>query len=282
MGGAAAASANRRKKRKSVIKSQNATKRKMEKRQELASKVFDGLADDSGRLEESKLVDFLSTSLLLPEHKLEPDAVRMVRNAAQEGLRGSVSPEALEIMNGSNDDTRRISFSKPNMMRSFQKYGLYLKKRHEIDSVFAEFDTNQDGKLSREELGRALQERERTASRYVKGVRTELIVYDEDLDFVLKEADAEGDTMISKSELLPALAIWEEVAESRLEEMEKQKMCTILWWGQFGRKWLKIFYFVKETEILNWEGGMLLQYLEYHNYKQQNEWWCSQWSYLEL
>lgn len=228
MGGAAAASANRRKKRKSVIKSQNATKRKMEKRQELASKVFDGLADDSGRLEESKLVDFLSTSLLLPEHKLEPDAVRMVRNAAQEGLRGSVSPEALEIMNGSNDDTRRISFSKPNMMRSFQKYGLYLKKRHEIDSVFAEFDTNQDGKLSREELGRALQERERTASRYVKGVRTELIVHDEDLDFVLKEADAEGDTMISKSELLPALAIWEEVAESRLEEMEKQKMCTIL------------------------------------------------------
>ena len=234
MGAAAAASSNRHSKRKSMLASQKSTKRKIAQRQELASKVFDRLADkDTGRLEESKLIPFLSASLLISEDKLEPDAVRMVCNAAQAGLRDSVSAAAFEINNNNNNDDDNNnnntikSFSKPNMMRSFQKYGLYLKKRQEIDATFEKFDTDRDGKLSRDELKRALQERERTVDRYAKGVRTELIVYDEDIDFVLNEADVEddGDSMISKSELLQALAIWEEVAESRLEEMEKESVC---------------------------------------------------------
>lgn len=210
---------------KSVPNSRKICRRTADKKLQSASKVFDSLANEAGRLDEEALVIFLATSLLIPRSKLQPDALQMVRNEAQRGFRCSVSAEAMMLKQSKSN---KISFSKAGMMRAFEKYGLYLQKRDEVDAIFEKFDRDDDGQLSRKDLLRLLEQREKhmRPPRSINGIEFTLIFHPEDLDFVLNEADADGDALIGKSELLPALALWEELAEKRVEEMQKQGLCA--------------------------------------------------------
>jgi hypothetical protein len=220
MAGGAAAITGRRQsiaREQSMRRARQTIRRKQEKRQQLASDVFDKMANSQGRLDDDNVEVFLETSLLISKDKLHPDAVRLVKDTAMTGRKNSCSFNA--------EDTN-ISFSKQAMMLAFKKYGLYLQKQGEIDSIFKQFDIDKDGYLSRHELQKALQEREHTADRAVHGIHTELIVSEEDLDFILIQADSSSDGKIDKAEVLTALAAWEELAEGYLEELEKQGVCS--------------------------------------------------------
>jgi Ca2+-binding EF-hand superfamily protein len=217
MSAAAATSRKRMQKQKSIRRARNACRRKAERRNALASKVFDSLSNSEGRLDKDQVEIFLETSLLIHKNKLDAEAVRLVTDTAR---RSSADKNGTDA-----DSATSTSFSKPAMMHAFQKYGLYLRKRDEINTIFDKFDVNKDGYLSRIELKQALEERERTANRAVCGIVTKLFVSEDDLDFILKEADSEGDGMIDRAEVLPALAAWEELAEGYLEEMEKAGVC---------------------------------------------------------
>lgn len=224
MAAAAATSRQRVQRQKSILRARNSCRRKAEQRVAVASKVFDSLANSQGRLADDQLETFLETALKIPKGKLHPDAARLVRDTARANRRNSNN------LHADNDevatDCTNTSFNKPAMMDAIQKYGLYLRKRDEIKALFDEFDIDNDGLLSHKELQSALQERERTANRSVCGIRTELIVSQEDVEFILRQADTEGDGMIDRAEVLPALAAWEELAESRLEEMEREGVCS--------------------------------------------------------
>jgi hypothetical protein len=224
---AAAATAKRRiQRQKSIVRARDACRRKAEKRNATASKVFDSLANSEGRLDEHQVETFLEIALLIHKDKLDAEAVRLVTDTAIRSRRSSVVNH--DHHHDSSNTTASTSFSKPAMMHAIQKYGLYLRKRDEINTIFEKFDIDKDGYLSRMELKQALQERERTANRAVNGVHFELFVGEDDLDFILKEADSEGDGMIDKAEVLPALAAWEDLALEQLVELEKAGICSCI------------------------------------------------------
>ena len=57
------------------------------------------------------------------------------------------------------------------------------------------------------------------------GIAITLEVTDEDIELILNASDANADDMIQKSELLPALARWEELASVKVED-HKCGCCT--------------------------------------------------------
>jgi Ca2+-binding EF-hand superfamily protein len=232
---AAATSKQRIQQQKSIVRARDACRRKAEKRNATASKVFDSLANSEGRLDEHQVETFLETALLIHKDKLDAEAVRLVTDTAIRSRRSSAvnhdhhhDDDDGETINNNSITTASTSFSKPAMMHAIQKYGLYLRKRDEINTIFEKFDIDKDGYLSRMELKQALQERERTANRAVNGIHIELFVAEDDLDFILKEADSEGDGMIDKAEVLPALAAWEDLALEELVELENAGVCSCI------------------------------------------------------
>ena len=217
MSAAAATSRQRLQRQKSVARARATLRRKQERQNQIALEVFDRLANDQGRLDDDKLEQFLENSLSIPSNQLNRNALQMVRDAAQKRHRLSISDHNGETI---------TTYSKEGMMHAFQKYSFYLRNMQEIDSIFDKFDTDRDGHLSRHELQKALQEREHTNKRVVRGVVTELILTEDDLDFILQEADERKDDRMDKAEALCAVACWEEMAGRYVEEMEAGTSCA--------------------------------------------------------
>lgn len=223
MSAAAATSRQRLQRQKSVAKARSTLRRKQERQKQFASQVFDKLSNDAGRLDDDKVELFLETSLSIQADQLNRDALQMVRDAAQKRFRQSMTENH---PNGFSLSDTQVTYSKEGIMHAFQKYSFYLRNMEEIDSIFDKFDVDRDGHLSRKELHQALQEREHTNKRVVKGVVTEFFVTEEDLDFILEYADERKDGMIDKAEVLPAVACWEEIAEGYVAEMEASTSCA--------------------------------------------------------
>lgn len=192
--------------------------RKVKRERKRASEKFDLMAvewDEHGLyILESRVEEFLVVAFAIPKESLDPDAVQLVidSTAKNQEKNGCVVKEG--------------HLSKYSLMESFQKYHLYVRSYEKIEKIFKKFDQESDGYLSRTELCQALREREREHDRRVSGGRVILVVKEKDLDFIIEQADADKTGKINRAEFLPAIAVWEELAEIRITEMENSMKCS--------------------------------------------------------
>lgn len=134
-----------------------------------------------------------------------------------------IEPSALRLV---MDMTKQNGFGKQSMLECLEKFGEYVKHSKMVDEIYSTFDKDGNGGLGRAEFRKALEAHEKKHKREVDGVVVQLTVDDADLDFILEKADADKDGEISKNEMLPALAAWEEMAAVKLESQEG--CCVIL------------------------------------------------------
>ena len=114
------------------------------------------------------------------------------------------------------------------LLDSVSKYRYYLKRKTTIDKMFEQFDLDENGKLDRRELRKALQSREDNIKnkRAVHSIVVELRVMNSDIEYVLDDADANDDGHIDRSEMLPALAAWSMLADMKIEK-KKSAACAL-------------------------------------------------------
>lgn len=112
------------------------------------------------------------------------------------------------------------------LLESVSKYRYYLARRAKIDKMFEQFDLDENGKLDRRELRKALQSREHKNTRAVHSIVVELRVMNSDIEYVLDDADANDDGHIDRSEMLPALAAWSMLADMKIEK-KKSAACAL-------------------------------------------------------
>mmetsp|Transcript_24083 Transcript_24083/g.33859 ORF Transcript_24083/g.33859 Transcript_24083/m.33859 type:complete len:215 (-) Transcript_24083:635-1279(-) len=210
---AGAASAGSRKRRNNDhSKRKHAIQTKRLARQQRAHDIFERHSADGNYLSESNLEAYISDVVKVPKQSLQPEAVDLV----------------LEMLRKSNEGTGKSTsklHSRKSVVRAMEKYGEYIKESKKIDQLFKKFDYNKDGELSRKELRNALEDQERKRKRSVNGVSVVVFVEDEDLDIILEHSDADHNGKISRSEVLPAIATWEELASIKIQET---KSCVIL------------------------------------------------------
>ena len=113
------------------------------------------------------------------------------------------------------------------LLDSVSKYRYYLARRATIDKMFEQFDLDENGKLDRRELRKALQSREdNRPSRAVHDICVDLRVMKSDIEAILDDADANNDGCIERSEMLPALAAWSMLADMKIEK-KKSASCAL-------------------------------------------------------
>eukprot|EP00797_Seminavis_robusta_P036931 Sro95_g049270.2 (149) ;mRNA; r:52392-52838 len=132
---------------------------------------------------------------------------------------------------GTNNSTGRSGTTvlpKEALVHAVIKYEEYVSQRKMVNSMFEKYDKAGRGKLGRSELLRLLQDKERKSHRAAKGVAIMLVVSTKDLEYILEQADADRDGHISRAELLPALAAWDELARLKMEQKQMAACCIIL------------------------------------------------------
>ena len=94
------------------------------------------------------------------------------------------------------------------LLDSVSKYRYYLKRKTTIDKMFEQFDLDENGKLDRRELRKALQSSEdNRPSRAVHNMVVQLRVMNSDIEAILDDADANNDGPVSYTHLtLPTKA----------------------------------------------------------------------------
>ena len=113
------------------------------------------------------------------------------------------------------------------LLDSVSKYRYYLARRATIDKMFEQFDLDENGKLDRRELRKAVQSREdNRPSRAVHDICVDLRVMKSDIEAILDDADANNDGCIERSEMLPALAAWSMLADMKIEK-KKSAACAL-------------------------------------------------------
>ena len=94
--------------------------------------------------------------------------------------------------------------------------------------MFAQFDLDENGKLDRRELRKALQSSEdNRPTRAVHNIVVELRVMNSDIESILDDADANNDGCIERSEMLPALAAWSMLADMKIEKRKSAASCAL-------------------------------------------------------
>ena len=113
------------------------------------------------------------------------------------------------------------------LLDSVSKYRYYLARRATIDKMFEQFDLDENGKLDRRELRKAVQSSEdNRPTRAVHNIVVELRVMNSDIESILDDADANNDGCIERSEMLPALAAWSMLADMKIEK-KKSAGCAL-------------------------------------------------------
>lgn len=203
--GGAAADEQRRRIEKDRAKRRAALQKQREARTKRAERAFEKFSEDGAVLPESHVEDFFAEVVKVERGKLEPNAVELVTNTAHASAKNEGGGDGL---------------TKSALLGAVEKYGEYVRRSKEIDDMFKKFDVNKDGELSRPELKEALQARE-------KADESGLRVDDEDIEFLLAKCDADQGGTIGRSEVLPAIAAWEELRVVKIKK-KKKSMCIIL------------------------------------------------------
>lgn len=87
----------------------------------------------------------------------------------------------------------------------------HMRTKTKFDPLFDKYDTRKDGKLNKDELKKLLEE-----------LNQGVPVSDEDVDYVMKEADLLGSGSVERPELARAVALWYNLVDVR------KSCCSIL------------------------------------------------------
>lgn len=130
--------------------------------------------------------------------------------------------------------------TKEDLVRGISQYRAFLSRYAEVSSIISQHDKSRTGSLDRDELREAIIGAEaktraknlqlgydppKEDAREVWGITMELTPTDGELDVIFHECDANADGKISCSELLPALAVWSQLAHERIEREKEQCCC---------------------------------------------------------
>lgn len=194
-----------------------------------AGKVFDELdTDGTATITAPQLRELLQR---VTGSDVRDDGMTMVlnhaRKAAPPSKRDAPAGDGGAGVAFGGDDA--VALPKDAVLAAVSKFRYYLQRVDRIDRIFAEFDTNKSGALEREQIKRCLQNLEDSLkgskARDAFGVVLHLKVADADVDFILQDCDLNADGAIDKSELLPALARWEQLAEAKVAD---KKSCACI------------------------------------------------------
>mmetsp|Transcript_64479 Transcript_64479/g.114621 ORF Transcript_64479/g.114621 Transcript_64479/m.114621 type:complete len:162 (+) Transcript_64479:2-487(+) len=107
------------------------------------------------------------------------------------------SEEELEFIMKSANFTSDSCISRYEMDNAVRAWRIYLKKKPQLEAKIKEFDKSGTGKLEKTEL-----------RLYLSSLNGGKSVTDEEAEYVLAEADFQGDGAISPIELTKATAVW--------------------------------------------------------------------------
>ena len=178
-----------------------------------AGAVFDSMPwDAAGSLPAAQVPALLAEVMGVGADTVDADGAGLVVNHARKVA--GVAEEA--------DGLPRAA-----LLDSVSKYRYYLARRATIDKMFAQFDLDENGKLDRRELRKAVQSSEdNRPTRAVHNIVVELRVMKSDVEAILDDADANDDGHIDRSEMLPALAAWSNIADMKIEK-KKSAGCAL-------------------------------------------------------
>ena len=95
--------------------------------------------------------------------------------------------------------------SKGTLEEVVNSHLIYVKEKSSIDAIFRQFDTNGSGVLEKDQLLALMK-------RYEPNVKN---IQDSDVEFVLQKCDVSQTGTILPSEVLPAIALWKELAKQK-------------------------------------------------------------------
>ena len=212
VGGVGGAVHGSRKKKADLEKRRKAWAKQFAADQVKAGAVFDVMPwDAAGCLPAAQVPALLAEVMGVGADTVDEDGAGLVVNHARKVA--GVAEEA--------DGLPRAA-----LLESVSKYRYYLARRAKIDKMFEQFDLDANGKLDRRELRKALQSREHKNTRAVHSIVVELRVMKSDVEAILDDADANDDGHIDRSEMLPALAAWSNIADMKIEK-KKSAACAL-------------------------------------------------------
>ena len=177
-----------------------------------AGAVFDSMPwDAAGSLPAAQVPALLAEVMGVGVDTLDADGAALVVNHA----RKTAGVEEVDAL------------PRAALLESVSKYRYYLARRATIDKMFEQFDLDENGKLDRRELRKAVQSSEdNRPSRAVHNICVDLRVMNSDIEAILDDADSNDDGHIDRSEMLPALAAWSMLADMKIEK-RKAATCAL-------------------------------------------------------
>jgi len=110
-------------------------------------------------------------------------------------------------LRGSKDGT----VSRLAAEKTIQRHDAYVRQKAMLDDIFTKHDADESGKLDREEVLSMMNEIMSKTAGFAHIVATE-----GDVEYLMATCDEDGDTdTVSRQELLPALALWKELAQQK-------------------------------------------------------------------
>ena len=106
-----------------------------------------------------------------------------------------------------------------HVLLAVRKYREYLRLKPKVDALFARWDIDLSGGLDPQELKALIVAKEEKKKRSAGGIilQYSLVPSEADIDFIMKECDLNESGTIGKSQLMPALATWNALAEEHTE-----------------------------------------------------------------
>ena len=213
VGGVGGAVHGSRKKKADLEKKRKAWAKQVAADKVKAGAVFDTMPwDAAGSLPVAQVPALLAEVMGVGADTLDADGAGLVVNHARKAAGIAEEADALP---------------RAALLDSVSKYRYYLARRATIDKMFEQFDLDENGKLDRRELRKAVQSSEdNRPSRAVHNICVDLRVMKSDIEAILDDADANDDGHIDRSELLPALAAWSMLADMKIEK-KKSAGCAL-------------------------------------------------------
>ena len=201
-------------------------KMKNEKEEELAmaQRRFDELdKEKTGLLGKEQLRDLLLA--VHPGATVDDGMVEYVAHMSQKARLASGE-------DAGEDGVRLRREDLPPVIRA-AKY--YLHKSDYVDQIFTQFDVDKTGTLNREQLKQALMhvEREMAKDRAHKSgalFPQEFKITDAELDHILLTSDWDKTSVLSKEEVLFAIALWNYTAKTLAQDESRNRsaVCALL------------------------------------------------------
>jgi len=160
-------------------------------------KEFD--LNQDGELDRNELRQLLL--VLHPEHPPDDKLLDMLIERAT-----AVESYSLQLKGSKDGSVSRMAAEK-----TIQRFDAYIRQKETLDDIFMKHDKDESGNLDRVEVLSMMNEIIGKTRGFMHIVATE-----GDVEYLMASCDEDGDTdTVSRGELLPALALWKELAQQK-------------------------------------------------------------------